>query len=117
MASSQRRISAVAVIDPGDARRLRCQEHFVTRLGALPNLDRVAGAATDWSAPQVSPASGAWLDPVCGEGWIACGDAALAFDPLSSQGLLGALASGVAAARAISSGNPSVALAGIDARH
>jgi len=116
-ASSQRRISAVAVIDPGDARRLRCQEHFVTRLGALPNLGGFAGAATDWSAPQVSPAGGAWLDTVCGQGWIACGDAALAFDPLSSQGLLGALASGVAAARAITSGNPCASLTGIEARH
>jgi len=45
-ASSQRRISAVAVVDPGDARRLRRQEHFVTRLGALPNLGGFAGAAT-----------------------------------------------------------------------
>jgi flavin-dependent dehydrogenase len=115
--SSQRRISAVAVLDPVDARRLRCQERFVTRLGALPNLGRFAGTAADWSAPQVSPAGGAWLDSVCGSGWIACGDAALAFDPLSSQGLLGALASGVTAARAISSSDASAALADIDAHH
>ena len=39
-ASSRRRISAVAVIDPVDARRLRWRDAFVTRLGALPNLGR-----------------------------------------------------------------------------
>lgn len=116
-ASSQRLISAVAIVDPVDARRLRCRKHFVTRLGALPSLGRFAGAPTDWSAPQVSPAGGAWLNPVCGQGWIACGDAALVFDPLSSQGLLGALASGVSAANAISSDDTSAAFADIAARH
>jgi flavin-dependent dehydrogenase len=34
---------------------------------------------------------------VCGHGWLAVGDAAMAFDPLSSQGLLQALASGIRA--------------------
>jgi flavin-dependent dehydrogenase len=115
-ASSQCRLSAVAVIEPVDARRLQHGEHFVTRLGALPNLGRFAQPPTDWSTPQVSPAGGAWLDPVYGHGWIACGDAALAFDPLSSQGLPGALASGVAAAEAISSENTAAALADIQAR-
>jgi flavin-dependent dehydrogenase len=115
-ASSHRRISAVTVIDPVDAHRLRYRKTFVNRLGALPNLGRFARAATDWTAPQVSPAGGASLAPVCGEGWIACGDAALAFDPISSQGLLGALTSGIAAARAISSDDTSAAFAEITAR-
>ncbi|AUX23789.1 oxidoreductase [Sorangium cellulosum] len=39
------------------------------------------------------------LDPVAGPGWIAAGDAASAFDPLSSMGLGFALASGSNAAR------------------
>jgi flavin-dependent dehydrogenase len=116
-ASSQCRLSAVAVIEPVDVRQLRSREHFVTRLGALPNLGRFAHPRTDWSAPRVSPAGGGWLDAVWGQGWIACGDAALAFDPLSSQGLLGALASGVAAAEAISSDDTAAALADIQARH
>ena len=41
------------------------------------------------------------LDAVAGERWIAVGDAALALDPLSSQGILTALYSGMLAARAI----------------
>jgi flavin-dependent dehydrogenase len=38
------------------------------------------------------------LDPCAGDGFLAAGDAALAFDPLSSQGLLNALYTGLAAA-------------------
>jgi len=40
------------------------------------------------------------LDPCAGEGWLAAGDAALSFDPISSQGLLNALFTGLAAAEA-----------------
>lgn len=46
-------------------------------------------------------ACGAWLKPVFGDGWIACGDAALSFDPCSGQGLLSALQDGMAAAAAV----------------
>ena len=42
------------------------------------------------------------LVPCTGEGWLATGDAALAFDPLASQGLLNALFTGLAAAEAVS---------------
>lgn len=40
------------------------------------------------------------LDPPAGEGWIAVGDAAASWDPLSSQGILKALRSGIFAAYA-----------------
>jgi flavin-dependent dehydrogenase len=40
----------------------------------------------------------ATLEPCAGPGFLAAGDAALAFDPLSSQGLLNALFTGLAAA-------------------
>ncbi|MFD5839841.1 NAD(P)/FAD-dependent oxidoreductase [Streptomyces chartreusis] len=53
------------------------------------------------SAPQRAPAYGARLDRLYGEGWIAVGDAAAAFDPLSSQGILTALVTGLNAARAL----------------
>lgn len=44
---------------------------------------------------------------VAGENWIAVGDAASAFDPLSSAGIYKALLTGQLAARAILSGDPS----------
>lgn len=43
-------------------------------------------------------AGGSHLQPLLGERWLACGDAALAFDPLASQGLLNAIYSGKCAA-------------------
>jgi flavin-dependent dehydrogenase len=44
-------------------------------------------------------ASGALSDKFYGKGWISCGDAALSFDPLSSQGLLTALYTGMSAGK------------------
>lgn len=46
-------------------------------------------------------ASGAHLNPVVGDQWIACGDAALSFDPLSSQGIFSALHGGMTAGLAV----------------
>jgi len=39
-------------------------------------------------------------DPCAGDAWLAAGDAALSFDPLSAQGLLNAMFTGLAAAEA-----------------
>jgi flavin-dependent dehydrogenase len=46
-------------------------------------------------------AHGSVLTPPAGDSWLAIGDAALAFDPLSSQGLFNALYTGLAAAEAV----------------
>lgn len=52
-------------------------------------------------APRRAPAHTAHLDRVHGDGWTAAGDAAAAFDPLSSQGILTALYTGMRAGEAI----------------
>lgn len=60
---------------------------------------RVAGA----SSPEnlfSRPAGSQWLRPAGGPGWLAVGDAAAAFDPLSSMGIGQALTTGMHAARA-----------------
>lgn len=51
--------------------------------------------------PMAADASGSWLKNVGGTNWIACGDAAISFDPLSSQGIYNAIYSGVATAKAV----------------
>jgi flavin-dependent dehydrogenase len=48
----------------------------------------------------LSAAHNCCLDPCAGPGWISAGDASISFDPISSQGLLHALFSGLAAAEA-----------------
>jgi flavin-dependent dehydrogenase len=59
--------------------------------------------------PKVVPANTSRLDHTMGDGWLAVGDAALSFDPLSSQGILTSLYTGMKAGEALVerlSGNP-----------
>ena len=65
----------------------------------LAALLSAAGFIPDPHAGFVA-AHSARLAPCCGEGWLAAGDAAVSFDPLSSQGLFNALYTGLAAAEA-----------------
>ncbi len=53
------------------------------------------------SAPRGAAAHSARLERFHGEGWLAVGDAAISFDPLSSQGLLTALFTGMEAGNAL----------------
>ncbi|TDB94962.1 oxidoreductase [Micromonospora fluostatini] len=55
----------------------------------------------EWAPPRRVAAHSIHLTSPYGDGWIAAGDAAIAFDPLSSQGILTALYTGLAAGRAV----------------
>lgn len=57
-------------------------------------------------APRFVSANSSRLDVVAGNSWLAVGDAAAAFDPLSSQGIVTALESGILAAETILAGEP-----------
>ncbi len=65
----------------------------------LASVLRESGFVAD-TPVAVRAANSATLEPCAGDGWLAAGDAALAFDPLSSQGILNALFTGLAAAEA-----------------
>jgi flavin-dependent dehydrogenase len=61
--------------------------------------------------PRGADAGTARLDCFGGPGWLSVGDAALSFDPLSSQGILNALYMGMKAGKAIANpltGDPSL---------
>jgi flavin-dependent dehydrogenase len=77
----------------GFVERLREAGHLHARLVGLGY--RIAGR------PRGAEAGSSWLDRFAGDGWVAVGDAAIAFDPLSSQGLLCALDTGSRAGHAI----------------
>jgi flavin-dependent dehydrogenase len=49
--------------------------------------------------PRIADAATTYLDRVTGPGWLAVGDAAVAFDPLASQGIVTALLMGYRAGR------------------
>jgi len=65
---------------------------------SIPGLVDVLGAAGEKALAKPKVCSAASIArSAAGPGWLAVGDAALAFDPLSSQGLFNALATGVEA--------------------
>lgn len=67
----------------------------------LPRIrERMAGA-TLVDGPAVASAASHRLDRLAGDSWLAVGDAAAAFDPLSSQGISKALRWGIRAAKTI----------------
>jgi flavin-dependent dehydrogenase len=69
-------------------------------IAAGPIAGRFGGLAfTHRLAPL--DAGGARLDRLHGDGWMACGDAAMSFDPLSGQGLFAAIYGGLSSANAI----------------
>jgi flavin-dependent dehydrogenase len=71
--------------------------------------ERLHGALAA-SEPHVVSASTTIAVPMAGDGWITVGDAASTIDPLSSQGILYAITTGLAAAEALISADRNAAL-------
>jgi flavin-dependent dehydrogenase len=85
--------------DLPQARLVRDRAALLERARSLPMLGgALASAGWDDAGAGYCAAHGATLSPPAGPDWIAVGDAALAFDPLSSQGLFNALYTGLAGA-------------------
>jgi flavin-dependent dehydrogenase len=70
-------------------------------LEQAPHTQARLGSDPPGSGLRVVSAGSGRLRDVAGPGWLAVGDAALSFDPLSAQGVTWALESGLAAARAL----------------
>jgi len=110
------RTYAALHVETAAAVRVRAPEVWAARLGSTRFLAPLVAAAGPFGAPLGSPAGGSRLAPCRGEGWAACGDSAMAFDPLSSQGLLGAMAGGHMLARALLAEDREGALADYEGR-
>lgn len=70
-------------------------------LGETRHMARCAGRAALAANPRVSPAETASARLLHGPGWLATGDAAMTFDPLSSQGIAAAVLMGSRAGAAV----------------
>lgn len=94
---------AVAFMSDADiigSERMRDPAVWLVRLRATRHIStRVTGALVQ--PLSIEAAGSTILEPVTGENWLAIGDAASAYDPLSSQGIHKALASAEVAAWAI----------------
>ena len=89
-------------VDAGEAAPiLRAPGAWEELLSRTIHVRRMLGDAVFPEAPRGTEACGARLDRFAGDGWLAVGDAALSFDPLSSQGIFNALYAGLRGGRAI----------------
>lgn len=64
-------------------------------LQSAPQTQQRVALTEGTGAVQFWPAASQYLDTLCGEGWLAVGDAAGTFDPLSAQGNFKAMKSGI----------------------
>lgn len=87
------RSAAAAMTADGYKRLLGQTEHIRSRLES--HGYEAAGS------PLVTSSNSSRLERLVGAGWVAAGDAATSFDPLSSQGILTAMYSGLKAGRAL----------------
>lgn len=88
---------------PGPAARLRADPAaWRAGLAAATLLsDRMPPALFGTARLHGANAGNAFLQPNHGDGWIACGDAAIALDPLASHGIINALRTGEIVARTL----------------
>jgi flavin-dependent dehydrogenase len=87
------------------ARRARYVQGFLALLGKTVHLRNRLGDLhyTICGSPAATSADTGRLERVVGDRWLAAGDACTSFDPLSSQGILNALYSGLKAGSALNS--------------
>jgi 2-polyprenyl-6-methoxyphenol hydroxylase-like FAD-dependent oxidoreductase len=91
------------VTDADLAQRMKLNETelWQQQLSTTSNVAKLTNTRKPCSTVTVRSTNSRLLDPVCGDGWLAVGDAASRFDPLSSQGIVKALRSGIFASYAI----------------
>ena len=97
-----RRIIA-CMTDADIARRMKLHdaEEWHLNLSAMPNVGEIARQSKPCGSIVVRSAASRRLEPAVGKHWLAAGDSASRFDPLSSQGIVKALRSGIFASYAI----------------
>jgi flavin-dependent dehydrogenase len=96
---------AVAVASDADIIKRKALRHREGFVAELERTRQIAPQLAGWrfleGSQMMSAAPSFCLDEVGGNGWVAVGDAASAYDPISSQGIHKALSDGVRAAQAI----------------
>jgi flavin-dependent dehydrogenase len=81
--------------------RLHRAGQWHAALAQAPHTARLAGGAHCLAPPRSFPAPSYLLDRSGGDHWLAIGDAASAYDPITAQGIVKSLANALLAARAI----------------
>jgi flavin-dependent dehydrogenase len=95
------RRSLVLHTDAPEAARLSDPQRFNALLDGTRHIREMLGTSAKVDRPRGADASGSRLERFVRPGFVAVGDAAMSFDPVSSQGIFTALYSGRRAAEAI----------------
>lgn len=80
---------------------LQTEGAWETALNQTQHIKPALGDAVLIGKPRATEACGARLNHFYGKNWVAVGDAALSFDPISSQGIFNALYTGLRAGEAV----------------
>ncbi len=100
----RRIIACMTDADIARSKRLHEAKEWWKRLAEMPKIGAMAAMTERGKLSGsfvVRSCSSRRLDPVAGENWLAVGDAASRFDPLSAQGIVKAMRSGIFASYAI----------------
>jgi flavin-dependent dehydrogenase len=94
---------AACMTDADLARRMRLKEaeQWCRTLAGMTNVGAMLRGSKPISPVVVRSTESRRLEPAAGDNWLAVGDSASRFDPLSSQGIVKALRSGIFASYAI----------------
>jgi flavin-dependent dehydrogenase len=94
-------VACMTDVDIARTRRLHRESDWLAALKQTRHIRQVAPAAALHGEAIARTAASSNLDRPFGDHWLAVGDAASAYDPLSGQGILRALRSGILASYAI----------------
>jgi flavin-dependent dehydrogenase len=100
-AGEHRVVACMTDSDLAHALGLRDERRWLSLLSETRSIGRRVGTGSPYGAPLVRPARSGCLDRICATDWLAVGDAASTYDPLSSQGIVKSLRSGIFASYAI----------------
>jgi len=96
---------ALSFFTDGDLFREREPNKIIAHLSDLlqtsPSICKIIGSIAACSNLTITSANTTFLESSFGENWLACGDSAQTYDPLSSHGIVQALQSGIEAAQSV----------------
>jgi 2-polyprenyl-6-methoxyphenol hydroxylase-like FAD-dependent oxidoreductase len=99
--NGRRIVACMTDADIVKRKRLHDSQEWQRELDTMANISATVERGKLCGPLAVRPASSRRLEPAAGRGWLAVGDSASRFDPLSSQGIFKALRSGIFASYAI----------------
>jgi flavin-dependent dehydrogenase len=97
----RRIVACMTDADLARQRRLGAARQWSRMLAAMPHLGVMLKESRPCGPVVIRSTDSRRLDPAAGDRWLAVGDSASRFDPLSSQGIAKALRSGIFASYAI----------------